>query len=65
MTHMRICIGLRIYAEAKDLDKAYLYLEKALEGMRVLDTLHHIEFRQDIRLDPSFAVIRKQERFRP
>ena len=54
----------KIYAEAKEFEKAYTFLEKALEGMRVLDTLHHIEFRQDIRLDPSFASLRKQERFR-
>ena len=28
--------------------KAYRYLELSLEGVASLDTLHHIEFRQDI-----------------
>ena len=32
--------------------------------MQALDTLHHIEFRQDIRLDPSFAKLRETRRFR-
>ena len=54
----------KIYAEAKNEEMAYVYLIKALEGMKALDTLHHIEFRQDIRLDPSFKVLRKQSRFR-
>jgi len=54
----------KIYAEAQNEELAYVYLEKALTGMKQLDTLHHIEFRQDIRLDPSFGTLRKQERFR-
>jgi hypothetical protein len=32
--------------------------------MKKLDTLHNIEFRQDIRLDPSFAKMRGEERFK-
>ena len=40
------------------------YLDSALQGMKALDTLHHIEFRQDIRLDPSFEVLRQTRAFR-
>jgi tetratricopeptide (TPR) repeat protein len=54
----------KIYAEMGDDDKAFVYLEKALEGMKKLDTLHHIEFRQDIRVDPSFEKLRQTARFR-
>jgi len=31
--------------------------------MKELDTLHHIEFRQDIRVDPSFRRLRQTQRF--
>ncbi|MCB9678482.1 MAG: tetratricopeptide repeat protein [Alphaproteobacteria bacterium] len=54
----------KIYAEMGNDEQAYAYLEKSLEGMAELDTLHHIEFRQDIRLDPSFAKLRETRRFR-
>lgn len=54
----------KIYAEAQNEALAYVYLEKALDGMQRLDTLHHIEFRQDIRLDPSFKTLRRQQRFK-
>jgi len=54
----------KVHAEMGDEDKALFYLEKALQGMRVLDTLHHIEFRQDIRVDPSFEGLRQTRRFR-
>ncbi|MBX2801156.1 MAG: tetratricopeptide repeat protein [Myxococcales bacterium] len=54
----------KIYAEMGEEDQALVYLRKALEGMARLDTLHHIEFRQDIRVDPSFAKLRGSERFR-
>lgn len=54
----------KIHADRGDDDKALFYLEKALQGMAALDTLHHIEFRQDIRVDPSFAALRKTSRFR-
>ncbi len=53
----------KIHAEMGDNEKAYAYLEQSLEGMKQLDTLHHIEFRQDIRIDPSFEKIRETERF--
>ena len=54
----------KIHAEMGHEDLALGYLEKALDGMDKLDTLHHIEFRQDIRLDPSFAKLRETHRFR-
>ncbi|TNE92322.1 MAG: tetratricopeptide repeat protein [Deltaproteobacteria bacterium] len=53
----------KIYAEMGEDEMAFEYLRKALEGMKALDTLHHIEFRQDIRVDPSFAKLRKTRRF--
>ncbi len=54
----------KIYAEMGEDEKALRYLELALEGMKKLDTLHHIEFRQDIRVDPSFEKLRQTARFR-
>jgi len=54
----------KIYAEMGDDEQAYHYLRKALEGFNTMDTLHRIEFRQDIRIDPSFARLREQRRFR-
>jgi len=54
----------KVFAEVGDDDLALDYLRKALEGMQRLDTLHHIEFRQDIRLDPSFAKLRRTYAFR-
>jgi tetratricopeptide (TPR) repeat protein len=53
----------KIYAEMGKSRRAYAHLERALKGMVELDTLHHIEFRQDIRVDPSFRSIRKDGRF--
>ncbi|MEM6926457.1 MAG: tetratricopeptide repeat protein [Myxococcota bacterium] len=54
----------KIYAEMGDDEQAYFYLREALKGFETMDTLHRIEFRQDIRLDPSFATLREQRRFR-
>lgn len=54
----------KIYAEIGDTQMALHYLDKALAGMKALDTLHHIEFRQDIRVDPSFAKLRETRAFR-
>ncbi|HHO50079.1 MAG TPA: tetratricopeptide repeat protein [Deltaproteobacteria bacterium] len=54
----------KIHAEMGDQEQALIYLRRALEGMARLDTLHHIEFRQDIRVDPSFESLRNTERFR-
>ncbi len=53
----------KIYAEMGNDELALRYLDKALQGMKALDTLHHIEFRQDIRVDPSFAALRRTRRF--
>lgn len=53
----------KIYAVMGDHDKAYRYLRLALEGAEGLTTLHHIEFRQDIRLEPAFDGIRTDRRF--
>lgn len=44
--------------------RAYKHLKRALTQVADLGTSHHIEFRQDIRLDPSFDRLRKQAKFR-
>ena len=54
----------KIYAAKGEQERAYHFLEKSLRTMRQLDTLHNIEFRQDIRVDPAFNGLRSQERFR-
>ena len=54
----------KIFAEMGRDDEALAYLERALQGMKRLDTLHHIEFRQDIRVDPSFDRLRETDAFR-
>ena len=54
----------KIYASMGKRRKALRHLELALEGAARLDTMHHIEFRQDIRLDPAFDPLRGQDRFR-
>lgn len=54
----------KIYAAMGKEDRAYRFLQKSLASMRKLDTLHNIEFRQDIRVDPAFEVMREQDRFR-
>jgi len=53
----------KIYAAQGKRREAYRYLERALDGSRDLDTMHHIEFRQDIRLDPAFSALRAEDRF--
>ncbi|MBT3219165.1 MAG: tetratricopeptide repeat protein [Proteobacteria bacterium] len=54
----------KIYAEMEEIDLSLKYLDDALQGMVELDTLHHIEFRQDIRVDPSFDNLRHTYRFK-
>jgi tetratricopeptide (TPR) repeat protein len=54
----------KIHAAKGEDEAAIAALERALQAMQLLDTLHHIEFRQDIRLDPSFARLRQDPRFR-
>ena len=51
-------------AESGENELVYRHLRLALEGMAELDTLHHIEFRQDIRVDPSFESMRRDPTFR-
>lgn len=53
----------KIYAAMGKREKAYRHLKAALEGVAGLDTLHHIEFRQDIRLEPAFNRMRTERRF--
>ena len=54
----------KIHAAMGQSEQAFAYLESALKGASELDTLHHIEFRQDIRVDPAFDPIRQERRFR-
>lgn len=54
----------KILAELKQDDEALVVMKRALTGMQRLDTLHSIEFRQDIRVDPSLARLREDQRFR-
>jgi tetratricopeptide (TPR) repeat protein len=54
----------KIYAAMGKVDEAYRFLELSLQRMKQLDTLHNIEFRQDIRVDPAFENLRKEDRFR-
>lgn len=54
----------KIHAAMGQEARALAFLEQALAGMARLDTLHHIEFRQDIRVDPSFASLRRTPEFR-
>ncbi len=54
----------KIHAAMGEDEQAYGFLERSLQRMKQLDTLHNIEFRQDIRIDPAFETLRKQERFR-
>ncbi len=53
----------KIHAEMGQEALALRYLDEALAGMAALDTLHHIEFRQDIRVDPSYAKLREDPAF--
>lgn len=54
----------QIYAMMGEKEKAYFYLRKSLKLMRKLDTLHNIEFQQDIRVDPAFKEMREEPRFK-
>ena len=53
----------KIHSAMGSKDKALFFLEKAIEGVALLDTLHTIEFRQDIRVDPAFDPLREEPRF--
>jgi tetratricopeptide (TPR) repeat protein len=54
----------KIYAAKGEREASYRLLRRSLQGMRKLDTLHNIEYQQDIRVDPVFESMRKEERFR-
>ncbi len=54
----------QIYAMMGKEEEAYRHLRNSLADMRKLDTLHNIEYQQDIRVDPAFEEMRKQDRFR-
>ena len=54
----------KIYAAMGRRERTYRHLRRALDGVQGLDTLHHIEFRQDLRLDPVFDPFRTDGRFR-
>jgi tetratricopeptide (TPR) repeat protein len=54
----------KIYADMGKDRRALRHLELALKQSQGLSTMHHIEFRQDIRLDPSFDGLRADRRFR-
>jgi Flp pilus assembly protein TadD len=53
----------KVYAARGDDDTALAYLRRALHGMGDMDTMHHIEFRADLRLDPALARLRRDPRF--
>jgi len=53
----------KIYAAMGRREKAYHYLDRALDHVDEIDTLHQIEFRQDLRLEPLLATMRKEPRF--
>ena len=53
----------KIYALMGKEERAFHFLNKSLAAMKKLDTLHSIEFRQDIRVDPAFDTIRETPRF--
>ncbi len=54
----------KIYALMGKEEESYRFLRKALTMMRKLDTLHNIEFQQDIRVDPAFDTMRETPRFK-
>ncbi len=54
----------KIFAAMGKKGQSFKHLRKALAHVEDLDTLHHIEFRQDIRLDPAFDTLRAKPRFR-
>jgi tetratricopeptide (TPR) repeat protein len=53
----------KVYAAMGKKDRAFKYLKRALDGVHGLDTLHHIEFRQDLRLEPLLSELRREPRF--
>lgn len=54
----------KIYALMGKEEESYRFLRKSLLVMRKLDTLHNIEYQQDIRVDPAFDKMRETTRFK-
>lgn len=54
----------KIYALMGKEEESYRFLRKSLKEMRKLDTLHNIEYQQDIRVDPAFDKMRETPRFK-
>ncbi len=54
----------KILALKGEKEQAYRVLRRSLMAMRKLDTLHNIEYQQDIRVDPAFKEMREEERFK-
>ena len=50
----------KIAAAQGRMRKAQRHLKRARNDIDKMDTFHHIEFRQDIRLDPSLKDLRKR-----
>ncbi|MEL6348003.1 MAG: tetratricopeptide repeat protein [Myxococcota bacterium] len=53
----------KIYAAMGQRRKAYQHLQRALEGAESMSSLHHIEFRQDLRLEPLLDPLRQERKF--
>jgi tetratricopeptide (TPR) repeat protein len=53
----------KILAAMGQTEDALTWFGRALSGARDLDTFHHIEFRQDIRIDPAFSELRGEPEF--
>lgn len=54
----------KIYALMGKEEECYSFLRKSLAAMRKLDTLHNIEYQQDVRVDPAFDKMRDTPRFK-
>jgi tetratricopeptide (TPR) repeat protein len=54
----------KIYALMGKEEESYRFLRKSLQSMRKLDTLHNIEYQQDVRVDPAFDKMRDSPRFK-
>jgi regulator of sirC expression with transglutaminase-like and TPR domain len=53
----------KIHAAMGQDDVALGFVARSLSRMDGLDIMHHVEFRQDIRVDPAFARLRGDPRF--
>lgn len=53
----------KVYSAMGKRDRAFKHLRKALDGLDRLSTLHHVEFRQDLRLEPLLDELRDEPRY--